>query len=292
MAQADPRGGDRSPVPPAGPRSPPPAERRATGADPDRPVPGGRSVRFSRGWVDPRPRGGRAQGRFWRPLPSGPCPSPPAGSGLAPPETAPARDPTGRGGQRAGVCRPVAGPTKGAAEEGRTIVGVDEAGFSRLPAVGRPDAPRGPTPVLRVRLTRAHVSVMSAITPAGRLLRLVQERAYRSEDVAGFLKHLLRPIPGQVTVIGDGAPIHGGPPSKDFRATGGAERLRLERLPGYAPDLNPDEGVWNTLKRGELRNVRCCDLHELRHALDLAIARLRHRRQVIRGCIKEAGYDV
>jgi transposase len=186
----------------------------------------------------------------------------------------------------------VADDKKGAEEEGRIIVWVDESGFYLLPALVRTYAPRGQTPILRVRLTRDHLSVISGITSEGRLLRLVQERAYRSEDVVPFLKHLLRHIPGKMVVIWDGSPIHRGGPIKEFLASGGAERIRLEQLPGYAPDLNPDEGIWNNLKRVELRNVRCSDLRELRRALDLAIARLRHRRQVIRGCIKQAGYEV
>jgi len=36
--------------------------------------------------------------------------------------------------------------------------------------------------------------------------------------------------------------------SKTFCARGAAKRLHLERLPGYAPELNPQEGVWNLLK--------------------------------------------
>ena len=39
---------------------------------------------------------------------------------------------------------------------------------------------------------------------------------------------------------------------KGFLAGGAAARLQVERLPGCAPELNPDEGVWNLLKRGEL----------------------------------------
>jgi hypothetical protein len=48
-------------------------------------------------------------------------------------------------------------------------------------------------------------------------------------------------------VIWDGSPIHKGQPIKDFLARGAAvaQRLHLERLPGYAPDVNPDEGIWN-----------------------------------------------
>lgn len=43
-----------------------------------------------------------------------------------------------------------------------------------------------------------------------------------------------------------------------------AARIHLERLPGYAPELNPDEGIWRYLKRVELRNLACRDLSHLR----------------------------
>jgi transposase len=58
----------------------------------------------------------------------------------------------------------------------------------------------------------------------------------------------------------------------------------------YAPDLNPDEGVWNYLKRVELRNLCCGDLAYLRRHLRLASKRLRHKRHIIQGCIRHAGY--
>jgi transposase len=161
-----------------------------------------------------------------------------------------------------------------------------------LPASVRTYAPRGHTPSLRVPLTRDHLSVISGITVAGELLLMVQERAYRSPDVVRFLRHLLRHLPGKLLVIWDGAPIHRGQPVKDFLAAGGAERIHLERLPGYAPDLNPDEGIWNYLKRVELRNRCCSTLGDLRRELRLATARLRHKRQVIRGCIQQVGYHV
>jgi hypothetical protein len=60
-------------------------------------------------------------------------------------------------------------------------------------------------------------------------------------------------------------------------AAGAATRPHVERLPGYALDLNPDEGVGNLLTRGEL-NSRCCqDLTELHWELDVAIRRRRRR---------------
>jgi transposase len=183
----------------------------------------------------------------------------------------------------------VARHQKKAEEEGRTLVWIDESGFYLLPALVRTYAPCGETPVLRVPLSYDHLSVISALTPDGRLLMQVQERAYTGPDVVRFLKHVLRHIPGKLLILWDGAPIHRSQPIKKFLAEGGAERIHLERLPGYAPELNPDEGIWRYLKRVELQNVCCHDLLELRYELRLATARLRHKRNVIKGCIEHAG---
>ena len=78
-------------------------------------------------------------------------------------------------------------------------------------------------------------------------------------------------------------------PFKDFLAAGAAPRLWLEQLPGYAPELNPDEGIWNYLKRVELCNLVCHGLAHLRSELEPAVEGLRHKPEVIRGCIKEPG---
>jgi len=171
-------------------------------------------------------------------------------------------------------------------------VWVDESACYLLPGAVRTYAPRGRTPILRLPLTRDHLSVISGITPAGRLLMLVQDHPYKSPDIVRFLEHLLRHIPGKLLVLWDGAPIHRGQPVKDFLAAGGAERLRLASFPGYAPDLNPDEGIWRYLKHVELRNVCCETLAHLRRHLRLATARLRHKRSVIRACAHQCGYDV
>ena len=87
---------------------------------------------------------------------------------------------------------------------------------------------------------------MSAVTLGGRLYMTFQERAFKGGDAVRFLKHLMRQIPGKLLVIWDGSPIHRGRAVKDFLASGAASRLKLEQLPGYAPDLNPDEGSGST----------------------------------------------
>jgi transposase len=102
-------------------------------------------------------------------------------------------------------------------------------------------------------LTRDHLSAIGGITEKGRIFMQMQERAYCAEDVVRFLRLLLRKVSGKLLVIWDGAPIHRAYVIKNFLAKGASKRLHLERLPGYAPDLNPQEPVWNLLKRRELK---------------------------------------
>ena len=170
---------------------------------------------------------------------------------------------------------------------------VDQSGFYLLPTVVRTYAPVGQTPILHEHLTRDHLSVISAITMEGKLYMMEQQRAFKSPDVVRFLRHLLGQIPGKLLIIWDGSPIHRGRAVKEFLASGAAEdRLKLEQLPGYAPDLNPDEGVWKHLKYVELKNVCCQSLSELRIELRKAKERLRHKRDVILGCIRQPGFEV
>jgi hypothetical protein len=132
----------------------------------------------------------------------------------------------------------LAGAQKRAEAEGRTIVWVDESGFHLLPLAVRTWAPRGQTPILRVSVTRDHLSAISGVTGDGQLFMQVQEGVYNSAGVVGFLRMLLRKIPGNLLIIWGSAPIHKGQPIKDFLKRGAAKRLQLERLPGYAPDLS------------------------------------------------------
>ena len=157
--------------------------------------------------------------------------------------------------------------------------------------VVRTYAPVGRTPVLKENLTPDHLSAMSAITLDGKLFMTFQERSFKAEDAVRFLKHLMRQIPGKLLVVWDGSPIHRGRAVKEFLASGAASRVQLEQLPCYAPDLNPDEGVWKHLKKCvELMNLCCQSLSELKIELRKAKERLRHKRDVILGCIRQPGF--
>ncbi len=92
-----------------------------------------------------------------------------------------------------------------------------------------------------------------------------------------------------MVLIWDGAPIHRSQVIQECLANGTAQRIHVERLPAYAPDLNPGEGLWQPLKGVELRNVCCLNLPHLRHELRDAVCRVRRKLRIIHGCFKGAG---
>jgi transposase len=176
-----------------------------------------------------------------------------------------------------------------ARREHRVLVFEDESGFYLLPGVVKTYAPEGPTPVLREKQTRDHLSVMGGMTPAGRVYTLVRQESLNGLHSIEFLLHLLRVAGERLLVIWDGSPIHRRVEVREFvSSTRG--RVWLEALPGYAPDLNPwDEGGWHHLKNVELRNIVCRDLEELHQELDLAVGRLRQKPHLVRSFFAQAG---
>lgn len=100
---------------------------------------------------------------------------------------------------------------------------------------------------------------------------------------AEFLQALLRHIPGKLLVIWDGAALHRSQPVKALLADRDG-RLWLERLPAYAPELNPVEYLWSHLKQHEIPNLLARDAWELSHHATRALRRMRRRPRIIRAC--------
>ena len=169
---------------------------------------------------------------------------------------------------------------------------MDEAAFYLLAGVVRTYAPCGETPILKVFQTRDHLSVMSGITPAGQWATRTRARALTGLDSVAFLRHLSGYFGSKLLVIWDGASIHRSDEVKAFLADGWAEYIHLERFPTYAPELNPDEGVWQHLKHVELHNLCCINFVHLSVELDLAIRRLRRQSDLIRSFFAGAGLDL
>lgn len=100
--------------------------------------------------------------------------------------------------------------------------------------------------MLRVKLSRDHLSIIGGIAASGLLTTRILDRPFKGPDVVRFLQQLLQRIPGKIVVIWDGAPIHRSNVIKKFLSEGAATRLHLERLPSYAPELNAIELLWAT----------------------------------------------
>jgi transposase len=178
---------------------------------------------------------------------------------------------------------------KQARQQRRVLVFEDESGFYLLPGLVRTYAPRAQTPVIREKQTRDHLSVMGGMTPAGKVYTLVKQKSLNGLHCIEFLKHL-RAVTGQrLLVIWDGSPIHRRALVTEF-VDQSKGTIRVERLPGYAPDLNPwDEGGWNHLKNVQMSNLVCHDLEELHEQFHLAVDRLRHRPDLVKAFFAQAG---
>lgn len=188
--------------------------------------------------------------------------------------------------------RGLAGPEKKSQRDRRRLICVDESGFYLLPGAVRTYSPCGNTPCLKVKRTRDHLSVLGGITPEGRLFTRIQRRAIHGCDCVSFLKRVRSQLGPKLLVIWDGSPIHRGDEVAWYLAERPSGMVQVERLPGYAPDLNPQEGAWEHLKHVELRNCCFADLDALGFGLTRAIARLRHKVALIRSFFSGAGLNL
>jgi len=184
----------------------------------------------------------------------------------------------------------VAPRKKNAARLGAHLLFVDESGFLLIPSVRRTWAPVGQTPLLRHWQRHDRISVISGLAVSPRRQRLglyfqLHDANMHAAEVCGFLRGLLRHLRGHVIVLWDGGKIHQGPLIRALCAD--FPRLHLERFPPYAPELNPDEGVW-TLAKGQLANGRPDDREVLRAQLLLALLGIRQSSRLLRGCITQS----
>lgn len=115
----------------------------------------------------------------------------------------------------------------------------------------------------------------------------LHEGSIRGPQVAAFLRELLRHLPTRLLVVWDGASIHRSEPVKEvLRESRG--RLWVERLPAYAPELNPVEYIWGHLKQHEIANLVSRTAHQLSMHATRALRRMRRRPRVIIACWKQS----
>lgn len=151
-------------------------------------------------------------------------------------------------------------------------------------------APRGCTPIHRHRQKRDKISVISgiSISPKRQRLSLYYHLYYDNigqQEVCLFLRQLLRHLRGTVIALLDNSSTHGGEPLRKLLRQ--HSRLRIEHFPSYAPELNPDEGVWSLAKR-ELANGCPHDIEELMNDVIRSIHGIRRSPAKLRGCILQS----
>ncbi|MBB5792252.1 transposase [Streptomyces caelestis] len=160
------------------------------------------------------------------------------------------------------------------------IVFLDESGVSLLPQIRRTYSPRGRTPLLRHRLNWKRASMAGALgyhsTDPDRGARLCFHLKPGSYDTAGLIE-VLEQVKvfyrgERVVLVWDGLSAHW---SRAMRAwVAEQDWLTLERLPAYAPELNPVELLWSSLKKRELANLAGDHLADVADATEQGIHRI------------------
>ena len=132
--------------------------------------------------------------------------------------------------------------------------------------------------------------MISGISTDGSMYVQIHEEAINGQKTVEFLRHLLIHVKDKILLVWDGAPIHRCKEVKEFLANESDGRLHLERLPGYSPDLNPDEGVWQYLRCVLLKNICCTGIKFLKKVLRKAIRLFRSRKKLIKACFDRVDY--
>ncbi len=192
----------------------------------------------------------------------------------------------------------VATAKKNATRRKATIVFLDESGFSQRPPIRRTWAPRGQTPVLIHRQRRwEQLSAIGALayrrTPRRRALRTnvylqTVPGPVHGTEVVRFLRHLRRHVRTPVILIWDGLQAHRSREVQQYRDTNRGW-LTIERLPAYAPELNPVEGFWSWTKGTAVANFCPEGLAPIRQRVRRGRNRLARRRDLIESFLHKAG---
>lgn len=132
--------------------------------------------------------------------------------------------------------------------EGAEISFWDESGFRADSVQGKTWAPVGQTPIVKVPGQRQSISAASAVSARGAFWFATYKGALSGDLFVELLKKLMYRRKKALHLVLDGLPAHKTKAVKTYVAST-AGKLTLHFLPGYAPELNPDELVWSHAKR-------------------------------------------
>jgi transposase len=175
---------------------------------------------------------------------------------------------------------------KEARKAGAEIFFADEAGVRSDHHAGTTWATKGKTPVVSSTGARFGFNLISAISPRGALRFMVVEGSVGAATFIEFLKRLLVGATGPVYVIADGHPSHKAKMVKEWIARSEG-KLKLFLLPGYSPELNPDELVWNNLKNHGLGRKPHATKEQLKRDAIAHLRKLQKLPEVIRSFFRK-----
>jgi transposase len=138
----------------------------------------------------------------------------------------------------------------------------DEMGLRSDHQTGTTYAPRGKTPVIAGTGQRFGCNMISTITNQGTLRFMVFRRRFTADVMIEFLGRLVRQAGRKVLLILDGHPVHRSRKVKNWVAKR-RRQIELFNLPGYSPQLNPDELLNQDVKSNALGRRRPTDQAEM-----------------------------
>lgn len=142
------------------------------------------------------------------------------------------------------------------------IYWADETGLRSDHAVGRSFGRKGQTPVIPGTGQRFGCSMISAITNRGHLNFMVFKESFCAKVFLKFIRRLLRQAKRKVFLIVDRHPVHRSTKLKTWLKNN-EHRIRLFFLPGYSPELNPDEVLNQDVKSNAVGRRRARNQREL-----------------------------
>jgi transposase len=168
---------------------------------------------------------------------------------------------------------------------GATIYWGDEAAIRSDYHSGTTWAPKGKTPIIKTTGARFSINMISAVSSRGELRFMVTEQTLKVDVFIEFLKRLITGKTKPVYLIVDGHPVHKAKKVKEFvKSLKG--KIELFYLPGYSPELNPDEYVWNHVKHHTVGKMNVTGPDQLKKLAISALRRLARIPIIILGFFK------
>ena len=165
-------------------------------------------------------------------------------------------------------------------ERGSIFFG-DESGIRSDYHSGTTWAPRGQTPIVVRTGKRVRCNMLSAVSARGELRFMVTRAGVGAAVFIQFLKRLVHGVKQSIFLIVDGHPSHRSKMTTRFVESLNG-RLRLFFLPGYSPDLNPDELVWRHVKHHDIGRQLLEDADELIPKVHASLRSLQRTPRIVR----------